>query len=252
MKQLISIIEDDQFLGDMLAKKLEEAGYEVVLHTDGLDGYQSISKEKPDLILLDIMLPSKNGYQILEDKKNDPSIADIPVIVVSNSGQPVEITRVVELGALDYFVKAQVDPDEIVQKVKKHLLQATHKSSVAGRRVLMVEDDKFLSDLLGMKLLEEGCDVTYAKTGEDALIQAQSKPPEIILLDIVLQGMDGFSVLEALKTHEETKDIPVLILSNLGQAEDIARAKELGAKAFFVKAMLTPEEIVDEIRTVLE
>ena len=251
MKQHILIIEDDTFLGEMLKKKLETAGYVASLETDGAKGLEEIIAQEPDLILLDIMLPTKDGFQILEEKQKLPSIAKIPVIIVSNSGQPVEISRVVALGVKDYFVKAQVDPDEIVEKVRTQLASsASH--SIEGKRVLMVEDDKFLSDLLGMKLTQEKCEILRATTGQEALKHAKESAPDVILLDIVLPGMDGFAILTELKRDDKTKNIPVLVLSNLGQEEDIAKAKELGATGFFVKAMLTPEQIITEIRKALD
>jgi len=96
----ILIIEDDVFLGDILLEKLKTEKFDAYLARDGKEGMEKIREIKPDLILLDIILPSMNGYEILETKRNDPSIAYIPVIVISNSGQPVDIKRMLELGAI--------------------------------------------------------------------------------------------------------------------------------------------------------
>jgi CheY-like chemotaxis protein len=106
MKKKILIIEDDVFLGDVLNQKLGSEGFETMLSSDGQAGYQKIKSFAPDLILLDIILPNMNGYEILEAKQKDPAIAHIPVIIVSNSGQPVEINRALALGVKDYLVKA--------------------------------------------------------------------------------------------------------------------------------------------------
>lgn len=117
MKKIL-IIEDDVFLGEVLVKKLTTEGFKVVLEKDGVDGYKKIKFFNPDLILLDIILPNMNGYEILEAKQKDPSIVSIPVIIVSNSGQPVEISRALALGVKDYLVKAQFDPEEVLVKVR--------------------------------------------------------------------------------------------------------------------------------------
>ena len=117
----ILIIEDDIFLGDVLVQKFKSNGYEVNLARDGGSGLKQIYEWKPDLILLDILLPVMNGYEILEAKKKDTAISEIPVIVVSNSGQPVEINRALALGVKDYLVKAQFDPEEVLVKVRMQL-----------------------------------------------------------------------------------------------------------------------------------
>src|SRR5262245_60961337 len=115
----ILLIEDDIFLAEVLIGRLKSAGYEVILSTNGREGFGKIKSEKPDLVLLDIILPEMNGYQILEAKWNDASIKEIPVIVVSNSGQPVEIKRAIALGVKSYLIKADIDPDEAINKIKE-------------------------------------------------------------------------------------------------------------------------------------
>src|SRR3989344_2119314 len=117
----ILIIEDDVFLGDVLLQKLVKDGFGATLVQDGAEGFKTIKTLMPDLILLDIVLPTMNGYEILEAKIKDPAIAGIPVIVVSNSGQPVEINRVLALGVSEYIVKAQFDPEEVMVKVRSQL-----------------------------------------------------------------------------------------------------------------------------------
>ena len=89
----VLIIEDDVFLGDVLKQKLLSEGYEVSLARDGAEGYKAIKEFKPDLILLDIMMPKKNGIEVLEAMSQDSGLKDIPVIIISNSGQPVEIKK---------------------------------------------------------------------------------------------------------------------------------------------------------------
>src|SRR3989344_7525554 len=120
MKKIL-IIEDDVFLGDVLMRKLNNEGYETSIARDGKEGLTKIKEIKPDLVLLDIVLPSMNGYEILEEKVKDPAIEPIPVIIISNSGQPVEINRVLALGVKDYLIKAQFSPDEVLVKARSVL-----------------------------------------------------------------------------------------------------------------------------------
>lgn len=253
MTPKILIIEDDAVLGEILEKKLTSETYQTTLVKDGRAGLETMRTQKPDLVLLDILLPSMNGYEILEAKRNDPEIKSIPVIIISNSGQPVELQRALELGALDYFIKAQLDPDDILSKVRMFapLKRASAETGLADKKILLVEDDTFLSDVLRKKLSNEKCTVFHAISGEDAVQISEKEVPHLVLLDLVLPGMSGFDTLEKIKTHEATKNTHVVILSNLSQQEDIERAKTLGADAFMVKAVSTPAEIFATIQTIL-
>ncbi|MFA6027695.1 MAG: response regulator [Patescibacteria group bacterium] len=120
-------------------------------------------------------------------------------------------------------------------------------------KVLIVEDDKFLAELISTKLDKEGYSVVAANDGETGLKKAQEDKPNIILLDIMLPGMDGFEVLENLKKDPAsgTKDIPVIILSNFGQEEKVEKGLSLGAADYLVKANFTTGEIVQKIKDVL-
>ena len=121
-------------------------------------------------------------------------------------------------------------------------------------KVLIVEDDKFLSELISTKLDKEGFSINLAGDGETALKKAEEFKPEIILLDIMLPGMDGFEVLEKLKSHSDTnlKNTPVIILSNFGQESKVERGLQLGAVDYLVKANFTTGEIVAKIKEVLK
>lgn len=251
MKKIL-IIEDDVFLGDTLKTKLEKNGYEVTLSADGKMGFDSIYTVNPDLILLDIILPTMNGYEILEAKNADAKIKSIPVIVISNSGQPVEISRVVALGVKDYLIKAQFDPDDVLTAVKSYLqsVPATTSTSVEnikGKTIMLVEDDTFLSDIISRKLSKEGARLLHARDGESAMEILTRERPDIILLDILLPGMDGYEILKWLKKDPLKKLIPVILLSNLGQQSDIDKGRELGAEKFLIKATVTLDEIINEI-----
>lgn len=249
----ILIIEDDVFLGDVLVKKMNGAGLTAYLARDGEVGLQQMKEIKPALILLDIILPTKSGYEVLEEKNKDPELKDIPVIVVSNSGQPVEIDRALSMGVKDYMVKAQFDPEEVVIKVKRQLEKSLRGDgatggNLTGKKVMWVEDDKFLSDIISRKLVGEGCTLVHSTTGEEALSIVEKEMPDIIVLDILLSGIDGFEILRRLKANDKVKSIPVILLSNLGQKSDIQKGEELGAAKFLVKATMTLDEIVDEIK----
>jgi len=116
--------------------------------------------------------------------------------------------------------------------------------------ILLVEDDEFLIDILIQKFKSNGFNVIHAGNGKEALQKANDNQPDVILLDIILPGMNGFEILKRLK-DSPVKDTPVAFLSNLGQKEDIEKGKKLGAKDFIVKANHSLDEIVDKVRDIM-
>ncbi len=117
--------------------------------------------------------------------------------------------------------------------------------------VLLVEDDIFLSGIYQKKFEMEGYKVSTADNGEKGLNDAKKKKPDIILLDILLPKLDGFAVLEKLKADPATKDIPVVLLTNLGQKDDVEKGLDAGAVDYLIKAHFKPSEIVDKVKKVL-
>lgn len=120
-----------------------------------------------------------------------------------------------------------------------------------GTKVIIVEDDKFLGGLVSKKLIDEGCVVRHIESGELAQAAAESDVPDIMFLDLLLPGMSGFDVLAGIKKADKTKDIPVIVLSNLGEREDIKRGLDLGATSFLIKASMTVDSIISEAARIL-
>ncbi len=118
-------------------------------------------------------------------------------------------------------------------------------------KILTIEDDKFLRELIKRKLQEVGFEAVSASNGEEGLKLAKAEKPNLILLDLIMPGMDGFTTLKELQKDPLLASVPVIILSNLGQQDDIDKAKQLGAVDFLVKAHFTPNEIVDKINKIL-
>jgi DNA-binding response OmpR family regulator len=118
--------------------------------------------------------------------------------------------------------------------------------------VVIIEDDAMISSMYKTKLDASGFEVMISDNGADGLELVKKEKPDIILLDIILPQLDGFSVLEAIKADEKTKKIPVLILTNLGTEEDIDKGKKLGALDYIVKANLTPAEVIDKVNQYID
>ena len=126
------------------------------------------------------------------------------------------------------------------------------KTENTGANVLIVEDDVFLSGIYQKKFEMEGFKVIMAGDGEAGWQTAKKKKPDIILLDILLPKLDGFAVWEKLKKDAETKNIPVILLTNLGQKDDVEKGLEQGAVDYLIKAHFKPSEVVDKVNKILK
>jgi len=121
MAKKILIIEDEEVLISVLKKKLIREGYDISVAKNGVEGLAKMKKDRPDLILLDIIMPEKGGFEVMEEMVKDEELKDIPVIIISNSGQPVEIEKAKKLGADDWLIKTEFDPQEVLDKVIKQI-----------------------------------------------------------------------------------------------------------------------------------
>jgi CheY-like chemotaxis protein len=121
MKNLILIIEDDKFFRDLVSKKLENSGFEVILAADSKETFALLEEKIPSLIISDLILPGLDGFELISMIKKDEKTKGIPLIVLSNLGQKDEIEKAMSLGAIDFLVKVNFTPDEIVNKIKKVL-----------------------------------------------------------------------------------------------------------------------------------
>ncbi len=121
-----------------------------------------------------------------------------------------------------------------------------------NKNVMIVEDDEFLRSLTAKRLEKEGFTVTVAVDGENAIGTLANVKPDIVLLDLLLPGVDGFEVLKKIKTTDNLKSTPVIIFSNLGQKEDIEKAKSIGADDFLIKANFTLDDVVAKIHSLVK
>ena len=121
MAKKILLIEDEKIMVNLLAKKLTKEGYDVSVARDGEEGLIKMRELKPDLILLDIIMPKMGGFEVMEEIIKDKKLKEIPIIIISNSGQPVELERAQKLGDKDWLIKTEFDPQEVLDKVIKQI-----------------------------------------------------------------------------------------------------------------------------------
>lgn len=229
------IIEDDAKCAELLEEYLKDMGYTASIVPTGEEGLDMVEKLKPDLVVLDILLPGMTGWEMLAALKSRPKLANIPVIVVSILE---EREKGLALGAIDYLTKP-VERGRLVSCVQK----AVNREAGRRSKALVVDDDTKALELFNDYLVGLGVDVFLAPDPREGLRVAQQIRPDIIFLDLIMPGMDGFAFLEEKEKDPELKDIPVVVLTAKSltpqekslleqRVEYVARKSQFGREAF--------------------
>jgi signal transduction histidine kinase/CheY-like chemotaxis protein len=201
----VVVVEDDRRSFDLLRVYLEAAGARVVSARDGQEGLDTVRRLSPAGVILDILLPGIDGWEVLAQLKADPATAAIPVVVVSMLD---ERGRGFALGAAEYLVKPVS---------KEQLLAALYRAAAMPEQkhtVVAIDDDPLAIELVRASLEPEGWTVLGATTGQEGLALIREQQPSAVLLDLLMPGMDGFEVVEALRADPDTKSVPVVILTS--------------------------------------
>jgi CheY-like chemotaxis protein len=214
-RPLILIVEDNPAAADLLVRHLQRGGFRAQVAATGPLALDLARRLQPLAITLDILLPQLDGWAVLTELKRDEHTREIPVVIVSVVDDP-ELGRA--LGALDYFVKP-VDAKSLLWRLAQFQFPAPDGSRPT--RVLVVDDEPsnrtWLTEVLG----PAGFSVELASGGQEAIDLARVSPPDLILLDLMMPGVSGFDVVEALQADASMRSIPVMILTgkNLTAAE---------------------------------
>jgi len=232
------VIDDDPMVCEMMQRFLDADGFHVVSAHSGAEGLALARELKPCAITLDVMMPSMDGWAVLNTLKHDPELAHIPVIMMTivddkNMGYA--------LGAADYLVKP-LERERLKTILERHLHNCTEK------RVLVVEDDGPTRDITQRMLEKEGWFVTAAENGRAGLEQVASNPPELILLDLMMPEMDGFQFVAELEKHAEWRSIPILVVTAKDLTEDDHRRLNGHVERIMQKGAYRREELLNNVR----
>jgi DNA-binding response OmpR family regulator/anti-sigma regulatory factor (Ser/Thr protein kinase) len=205
-RQLVLVVEDDPAAAELLTRQIERAGFRTQVARTGNQALAVALAQRPAAITLDILLPDLDGWEVLTRLKNDAATSMIPVIVVSVVDNP-ELG--IALGALDYFVKP-VPAEELMSRLAK--FKAGHTE---GRKaeVLVVDDEAANREWLRRLLEPAGFSVILASGGQEAIDLARASSPDLVMLDLMMPHVTGFDVVEALRAHPSTQNIPIMVLT---------------------------------------
>jgi signal transduction histidine kinase/DNA-binding response OmpR family regulator len=238
--RVVLAIDDDPDVIYLLRENLAEAGYRVVGAVNGEEGLQKARELRPIAVTLDILMPHKDGWQVLHELKADPATRDIPIIVLSiidnkNLGY--------RLGAFDYLLK----PFD-----REAVLGALARIPSPQGRLLVVDDDPQVVDLVRQLLADEPYEVVAAADGQAALEAISQQRPAVILLDLLMPGMDGFAVIEQLQHDPRYRQIPVIVFTAKTLTATEHGMLEQSVRSVIQKRGLDRDTLIRELRSLLQ
>lgn len=237
-KPKVLIIDDDTETRKLFRIHLIRLGYEILEAENGVSGLAIAYREKPHIIILDVIMPDLDGWGVLAQLKNDPTLCHIPVIMASIvENRPLAYA----LGAAE-FVNKPIERMALEDTIKKCLISKDNLT------VLIVEDDKLSCSMLESLLSKKGWLVKTATNGIEALRSVKESTPDLILLDLMMPEVDGFEFLKILRTEEQWQSIPVVVLTakTLSESEKIALIKD--AQNILQKGAYDKDYLLEQIR----
>jgi len=237
---LVLVVEDDASAAELLTRQLVSAGYRTAVARTGAEALAKAKQLAPAAITLDIILPGLDGWEVMTKLKGDPTTANIPIVVVSVVDNP-ELGMA--LGAMDYLIKP-IDMKVLISRLKAF---APVKERL---QVLVVDDDDASREWLARALEPAGFDVLSASTGKRGIALARSRKPDLVLLDLMMPEVNGFDVVEALRTYESTRHTPILILTAATLSEKDKRKLNGQVSDILSRGRVGSSVIVDHLRAV--
>jgi PAS domain S-box-containing protein len=235
-EQLILICGDDASIRDSLEARLRGRGYEVISAACGDQTVALARKHLPSAILLDLLTPGVNAWETIAALKEDVATRAIPILVASLLPAPTERVEGVHAGQIAGWIPRPFDTDRLFETLDR----VTGRSSLAPR-ILLVEDDLDLASVLQAVFEKAGVTVMHAGNGVEAIEMATRNPPDLLVLDVVLPRLNGFSVVKRMKENPLLRNIPVVIYSGSEIAPADRQRLQLGPTAFFTKSRISPE-----------
>jgi len=236
-EHLALVIDDDEATLDLMSRWLHRFGYAVLTSAEGEAGLALARSYKPELILLDAILPGRSGYELLKELRADPAIAATPVVMITVDD---DRARALGAGASDYLRKP-IGEEQLRRTI------GVYRGKASGD-VLVIDDDDDAAELVKRMVEQLGFSSRRASDGIEGVSMATEAPPSAIVLDLAMPGLNGFEVIERLSADTALKDVPLVVLSSceitLSQHRQLAAA----GHRFFAKGAATPREIAQSIR----
>jgi signal transduction histidine kinase/CheY-like chemotaxis protein len=237
---LVLCIDDDAEVIDLLRRYLIPEGYSVRGVGSGEEGVRLAQELQPAVITLDIMMPEKDGWQVLRELKNNPATKDIPVIIHSIiENRPLALS----LGALDVIAKPS-EPKKVLSVVERACRSK-------NQPIMIVDDNQDFADSLKILLETEGYRAVTMYSGENALKDIENINPSLLFLDLLMPGMDGFTVVKKLRSQERWRDLPIVIVSGAEITDGQRKSLDNITQQFIEKSQFSKEVISSTIKRII-
>jgi two-component system, sensor histidine kinase and response regulator len=260
----ILIIEDEANNLDVARRIVRGAGHEALTATDGLAGLEIARRERPDAVLVDLLLPKLDGWSVTRAIREEPWAKKIPIIAVSALAMQADRERAREAGCDDFVTKPYAPAelrlllnryfaDSSVPKVATRAVEPPASGIAASERlgrVLVVDDEPSNVELIVRRLGGNGYETLTASNGHDAIAIATKEQPDLILMDIMMPGLDGWQATRLLKSDPKTANIPVVFVTARDRPEDVAQGFEAGG-IMYVNKPVEPVELFARVRNAI-
>lgn len=240
----IIVVEDDRMAADLMTLYLTSAGYSVIVAVDGEEAIKKSKEFRPFLITLDIMLPRKDGWDVLSELKNSQDTADIPVVIVSIIDNK---DLGFSLGAAEYLIKP-IDRTKLIDTVNACI--PTGKGAGRHLKILVIDDEEKAIKYMGAVLENAGFEVVKAYSGRAGINLALNSNPDLIILDLMMPDVSGFDVVEKLRTHPSAKGIPIIICSAKDITPEEKKVLNGNILAIVQKGAHTKEDLLSAIKKI--
>ncbi len=241
-KKRVLVIDDDPDAVYLLQENLGQTDFEVIGARNGIEGQQMARDLQPKAILLDILMPDKDGWQVLHDLKADELTTNIPVILLTIVDKKALGFR---LGASAYLLKP-LDPVAVLEALNR---VTTHEGRT---HVLVVDDDPHVADMLHQLLPESDFQLESAEDGVAGLEAIEADRPDVVLLDIMMPRLDGFGVIEQLRANPKTRDLPIIVISAKELTDEESTLLRESVNFVMRKQGFDGEKLIQELNSALE
>jgi PAS domain S-box-containing protein len=239
----VLVVDDDPDVVKVIKAYLMREGMEVVVAYDGDEAIKKAREELPDIITLDVLMPGKNGFEVIEELRLYEETKSIPIIIIS----VVQIDnqeQIFRLGIADYLIKP-IDPNKLISCIEN--IARWIKVPRKKKRILIVDDEKDVVTVIRALLQEHNYLTMEAYNGKEAVEMAEKRKPDLIIMDIVMPVMDGFEAIKRIKLNKKTSHIPIIVLTVRNLEEDRIKALMLGASEYLNKPF-TKETLIGKIK----
>ena len=240
MNKKILIIDDNVEICEMYQTIFKFENYNVKIENDGLKWIITATEFKPDLIILDIMMPQTDGFEVLQSIKNHTSL-ETKIIISSNLTEKKNEELALNLWADQYLRKSDYTPTQVVNIIKK--IFEINKNDIKFKKIMIIDDNKEICEMYKLSLEYDGYEVKIENNWLNWLNTALEYKPDLIILDIMMPQTNGFEVLESINMHTSLKS-KIIVNSNLTSISDEKKALDLWAVRYLRKSDYTPIEVI--------